>query len=56
MYFELRIRFRRKVMFSKVGTLDECMSWINHWTAVPTSYDSEYTFTLYPKGSNTLQN
>lgn len=55
MLFELRIRLRRKVMFSKVGTLDECKSWIHHWTAVSTIYDAEYTYTLYPKGSNTLQ-
>jgi len=55
MLFELRIRFRRKVMFSKVGTLDECKSWIHHWTAVTTSYDYEYTYTLYPKKPDTLQ-
>lgn len=55
MLFELRIRFRRKVMFSKVGTLEQCTQWIHHWTAVSTCYDFEYTYTLYPKNSGTLQ-
>lgn len=55
MLFELRIRLRRKVMFSKVGTLEQCTQWIHHWTSVSTCYDSEYTYTLYPKTSDILQ-
>lgn len=46
--FELRIKAGRKVVFSRVGTLEECTSWIDTWE----SYESlvTYTYVLYPVG------
>ena len=49
MMFELRIRLGRKVMFSNVGTLEQCKEWIEFWTRLSTSHDYDYTYTLYPK-------
>lgn len=55
MMFELRIRVGRKVMFSNVGTLEQCKEWIEYWISLPTCRKYEHTYTLYPKDSNILQ-
>lgn len=49
MVFELRIKVGRKLMFSNVGTLEQCMEWIGYWTSLPTCRKYEHTYTLYPK-------
>ena len=49
MYYELRIKLGRKVVFSKVGTLEDCVEWINLWQNSPSLLDYSYTYSLYPK-------
>lgn len=59
MMFELRIKVGRKVVFSNVGTLDQCKEWIEYWTNLPVCIKferkRERTYTLYPKYPDTLQ-
>lgn len=59
MMFELRIKVGRKVVFSNVGTLDQCKEWIEYWTNLPVcikfDHKRERTYTLYPKYPDTLQ-
>lgn len=55
MMFELRIKVGRKVMFSNVGTLDQCKEWIEYWTSLPTCRKYEHIYSLYPKNPNILQ-
>lgn len=52
--FELRIRVGRKVVFSNIGTLDQCKEWIEYWISLPIYRRYEYTYTLYPKQLDTL--
>lgn len=53
MMFELRIKLGRKVVFSKVCSLEECVEWIRKWNESSSAsiLDSEYTYTLIPKPS-----
>ena len=53
MMFELRIKLVRKVVFSKVGTLEQCMEWIRIWNEPSNAsiFDAGYTYSLYPKPS-----
>lgn len=53
--FELRIKVGRKMMFSNVGTLEQCKEWIEYWTNLSTCRKYEHVYTLYPKDPNTLQ-
>jgi hypothetical protein len=52
---ELRIKAGRKVLFSKIGTLEQCKEWIEYWNSFSSCYDYEYTYTLYPKKPDILQ-
>lgn len=54
MLFELRIKLVRKVVFSKVGTLEQCNEWIKTWLKISTLRDYDYTYTLYPKKSDNI--
>lgn len=47
MYYELRIKRGRKVVFSKVGTLEDCVEWIKLWQDYPSLYS--YVYSLYPR-------
>lgn len=51
--FELRIKSGRKVVFSKTGTLEQCMEWIRLWNDPSNAsiLDFGYTYSLYPKPS-----
>lgn len=51
----LRIKVGRRVMFSNVGTLDQCKEWIEYWISLPTCRKYEHTYTLYPKDPDILQ-
>lgn len=42
-------------MFGNVGTLDQCKEWIEYWISLPTCRRYEYTYILYPKDPNILQ-
>lgn len=53
--FELRVKVGRKLMFSNVGTLDQCKEWIEYWASLPTYRGHEYTYTLCLKDPNILQ-
>uniref|UniRef100_A0AAU8AZY6 Uncharacterized protein n=1 Tax=Dulem virus 254 TaxID=3145731 RepID=A0AAU8AZY6_9VIRU len=46
MKYELRIKVGRKVVFSRVGTLESCNSWIRTWEECPMT--EEYTYVLRP--------
>lgn len=46
MKYELIIKTGRKVTFSRVGTLETCVSWIKTWEETPSLV--EYTYTLRP--------
>lgn len=54
MLFELRIKLVRKVVFSKVGTLEQCKEWIETWLKISTLRDYDYTYTLYPKNPDNM--
>lgn len=55
MMFELRVRVGRKVIFSHVGTLEQCNEWIEYFAGIPSCRYYERTYTLYPKCPDTLQ-
>lgn len=55
MIFELRIKVGRKVVFSKIGSLEQCKEWIENWNSFSSCYDYEYTYILYPKKPDILQ-
>ena len=46
MKYEFRIKVGRKVVFSRVGTLESCNSWIKTWEECPMT--EEYTYVLRP--------
>lgn len=46
MRYELRIKVGRKVVFSRVGTFDSCISWIKTWQECPITH--EYIYILRP--------
>ena len=49
MKYELRIKVGRKVVFSRVGTLQSCISWIKTWAECPMcSLRDEYVCTFRP--------
>jgi hypothetical protein len=49
MYYELRIKLGRKVVFSKIGTLEDCVEWIKLWQTSPSLLDCSYIYSLYPR-------
>lgn len=53
--FELRVRVGRKLIFSHIGTLEQCHEWIEYWSGIPSCRYYERTYTLHPKESGTLQ-
>jgi len=48
MYYELRIKSGREVVFSGIGTLESCVEWIDLWQDSPSLLDCSYTYSLYP--------
>ena len=49
MKYELRIKVGRKVVFSRVGNIYSCTSWIKNWEDYSkTDKTDEYTYILRP--------
>lgn len=46
MKYELRIKFGRKVVFSRVGSFDSCISWLKTWKEC--FMTDEYVYMLRP--------
>lgn len=55
MMFELCIRKGRRVLFRRVNTLERCTELITYWINLPLCDYREYTYTLYPKDPDILQ-
>ena len=49
MYYELKVKLGREIIFTGVGTLETCVEWINLWQNSSSLLDCSCTYSLYPR-------